>query len=434
MHVSIPLDNTCELLNFTPVNPLISRCQIKVCYVGDEPNRNRSVITKAVATEMAKSLPGCPIVGFFDKETNDFDEHTRQVEFNGGKIKVIDMTKAYGFVDLAAKVWFQKFNDEGVEHEYLMTEGYIWSDIYPEAKRILEKGNNQSMELSQKLTHGHWTKDDNGTPRFFIINDTVIQKLCILGENVEPCFEGAGIAAQFSLDDNFKETVYAMLKDIQAALEEGGLTHMTDEMNTAIVEEPAVEETVEIVETVTETPVEENFKKNEGNSDSDTKNNSDEDKEEKKCPECGKPMSECTCDEKPKNEHSLTDHPEYVELLDKYNALSEQYVALESEISSLREFKANVDREKKQQMIDSFYMLSAEDKKEVSENIDKYSLDDIEAKLSIICVRNKVSFALEDESNEEETDPVVYSLSEDNGNDGAPAWIKAVRDTAKSMK
>ena len=58
MHISIPVEGTVELLNFTPVNPLISKCEIKVCYVGDQPNRNKSVITKEVATEMAKSLPG----------------------------------------------------------------------------------------------------------------------------------------------------------------------------------------------------------------------------------------------------------------------------------------------------------------------------------------------------------------------------------------
>ena len=31
-----------------------------------------------------------------------------------------------------------------------MTEGYIWTDIYPESKRIIEKGNNQSMELDDE--------------------------------------------------------------------------------------------------------------------------------------------------------------------------------------------------------------------------------------------------------------------------------------------
>ena len=64
MHVSIPINNTIEIINVTPVNPLISKCQIKVCYVGDEPNRNRSIITKEVATQLANSITGSPIVGY----------------------------------------------------------------------------------------------------------------------------------------------------------------------------------------------------------------------------------------------------------------------------------------------------------------------------------------------------------------------------------
>ena len=91
MHISIPVDNTIEVLNFTPVNPLISKCQIKVCYV--EENRNHSVISKEVATEMAKSLPGCPIVGFYNSETKDFEEHNRIIDVSGGKFNVIDTTK-----------------------------------------------------------------------------------------------------------------------------------------------------------------------------------------------------------------------------------------------------------------------------------------------------------------------------------------------------
>ncbi len=41
-------------------------------------------------------------------------------------------------------------------------------------------------------------------------------------------------------------------------------------------------------------------------------------------------------------------------------------------------------------------MLSDEDKKNVLDNIDKFSLRDIEAELSIICVRNRVNFNLDE--------------------------------------
>ena len=144
-HTSIKLETPCEFINITPVNPLISKCQIKVCYVGDTPNRNGSVITKEVARQMANSLPGSPIVGYYNDATGDFEEHNRVIDISNGQFKIQDTTKPYGFVDLGARAWFQKFNDDGVEHEYLMTEGYIWTGQYPECQRIIDQGNNQSM-------------------------------------------------------------------------------------------------------------------------------------------------------------------------------------------------------------------------------------------------------------------------------------------------
>ena len=81
-------------------------------------------------------------------------------------------------------------------------------------------------------------------------------------------------------------------------------------------------------------------------------------------------------------------------------------------------------------MIERFYMLSDEDKADVIANIDTYSLDDIEAKLSVICVRNKVNFNLDDDRDEH--DPMVYSLNNHETED-TPAWVLAVLDTAKTL-
>ena len=83
-------------------------------------------------------------------------------------------------------------------------------------------------------------------------------------------------------------------------------------------------------------------------------------------------------------------------------------------------------------MINSFYMLSDAEKQDVIDNIDKYSLDEIEAKLSVICVRNKVSFTLDDD-NKNDSNRLTYNLDEDN-NDAVPDWVKAALNVAKTMK
>ena len=63
MHQSVATLDNPEFINLQPldINPLMSKCEIKVLYTGK--NRNKSLISKEVATEMAKTLRGAPIVG-----------------------------------------------------------------------------------------------------------------------------------------------------------------------------------------------------------------------------------------------------------------------------------------------------------------------------------------------------------------------------------
>ena len=456
LHSSIKMNYPCEMINISPINPLISKCQIKVCYVSDKPNRNGSIITKDVARDMANSLPGSPIVGYFNENSGDFEEHNRSIEISQGEFKIKDTTKPYGFVDLGAKCWFQKFQEGNVEREYLMTEGYLWTGQYPECERVLTHGNNQSMELDEKNINAHWAKDENGEPQFFIINEAIISKLCILGEDYEPCFEGAQITkVQFSFDDGFKEKLFSMMNELKELLNEGGVS-MDKELLTS---EDVIEENQDSNFAVKTDEEKKDDKKDDDKEekcpkcgkpksececdDEDKKKfavNNPEDKEDKKdedkCPECGKPKSECTCKkdkEDKKEKYNLNEIPEYVELFENYNTLQSQYSALETEVTELREFKVAAERKDKEAMIAGFYMLSDEDKKDVLDNIDTYSLEDIEAKLSIICVRNKVSFDLDD-NKEEKKEVVTYSMNDQlNDDSNVPAFVKAMRNVAKDM-
>ena len=530
-HTSIKLETPCEFINITPVNPLISKCQIKVCYVGDTPNRNGSIITKEVARQMANSLPGSPIVGYYNDAIGDFEEHNRVIDISNGQFKIKDTTKPYGFVDLGARAWFQKFNDDGVEHEYLMTEGYIWTGQYPECQRIIDQGNNQSMELDEKTLNATWTKDDNGKSKFFIINEAIISKLCILGEECEPCFEGSQIT-KFSLtfDEDFKQKLFSMMNDLKELIKEGGtkvfsryaveigdnlwnslwnyiLEKYPDADNTyssvyaiegvceedsqkfavlqnradnkyyrlnfflnetdgfvpadALIEVtesyiPAAEpqfslEAVKTYETeyASKKKAEEEDKNNKDNkSNSDNKsegkdNNSDNPEDGKDKKPIGKKDdldgkgnnsdddgNKDDEDKKKKKKYSLEDVTEYQELKTEYEELKSKYAALETEknslieeIEPLRKFKLASEKKEKEAMIAQFYMLSDDDKKDVIDNIDKYSVDDIEAKLSVICVRNKVSFDLDENK---ETKPTTYNLNNGEDDDESiPAWVKA---------
>lgn len=424
MNQSVRVENTVELINITPVNPLISKCQIKVCYVSDDPNRNQSIISKEVASkELANSLPGSPIVGYYNEENKDFEGHNSSIDVVDGKLILKEETRPYGFVDLNANVWFEKFLDNGVEHEYLMTEGWLWTGQYPEAKRILEKGNNQSMELDKKFTNGNWTKDCNGNQQFFIINEAIISKLCILGDDVEPCFEGANITApeiNFSLEEDFKNKMFSLMEEMKNILE-GGVVNMENSEMIQEVEEVSTpaEEVVEFSEV--EETTEENVEVVAAADETDL-------------------STEPAVEEEPTTTYDLNEVVEYQDLLVQYNDLEIKYnnlvsnnEAINAELNSLREFKAKIDKQEKERMINSFYMLSDEDKKDVIDNIDTYSIDEIEAKLSIICVRNKVSFSLEEENNVSEKEPIVYNFM-DCEDSSTPAWVKSLRSVAEELK
>ena len=456
MHVSIPVENTVEFINLTQISPLISKCQIKVLYVGE--NRNKTVISKDVAIEMGKKLPGSPIVGYYNPDNKDFEQHNREIEIKDGKFAIIDTTRPYGFVDLNAKVWFQKFLDDGeIEREYLVTEGYIWTGVYPESQRITEQGNNQSMELQKDSVKGNWTGNVNSNDRFFIINEAIIEKLCILGENFEPCFEGSQIKSEFSLEEafvDFKNTMFSMINELKNALNEGGsdASMVTENLNPEVLEEThdvteeVIEDTPAVEEVVEDTPAAEEFKKKDDEDKEDEKENSEDNSDEDQPDENedkteGNDSAEEDEDEdKKKKKYNLEEVVEYTELVSKFEELSQSYASLEqkntellAELEPLKTFKLEKEREAKQAMIDSFYMLSEEDKSDVVNNIDTYSLDDIEAKLAVICVRNKVSFNLSEETDSEPEMTFNLNAAAEDLSD-TPAWVKAVKKVASNRQ
>lgn len=431
LNVSIPIEQSIEFIDVTPISPLISKCEIKVCYVQDEPNRNGSIITKDAAVEMANSLPGCPIVGFYSTDKEDFEGHNQEIKIGDGNVEVKDTTIPYGFVDMNPKVWFQKFADGPNQevHEYLMTEGYIWTGQFPESKRIITKGNNQSMELDDRFIDGDWAEDENGYYSFFIINDAVISKLCILGENVEPCFEGAQIKAQFSLDD-FSEKLTHMANELKEILGEGGQERMDNEKKFEL-EDEHVEDEFKKKNEEAQDDEEEYKKKRQCSLDDEDQEFKKEDKTDEDEEEYKK-KRKCSLDSDEGTDYSK----EYVSLFKKYTILEKKFNQVSTELedakvelAELREFKLDSERQAKNDMIDSFSMLTDEDKKDVRDNIDTYSLDDIEAKLSVICVRKKVNFNVETPKESGLSYNTNFSLSDDN-----PEWIKAIEAHEKNMR
>lgn len=206
------------------ISPLISKYKVRVFYTGE--NRNGSYISKEVGEKLASRLGGVPVVGAFDSVKNDFTDHYgvyRSVAAEGNKsgaaASVYIAPTAYGFVPTNATPFYETHLDkDGVTREYLATEVYLWTGRFPELALLANNENNQSMELDPKTVEGEWV-NTNGKELYSITNAEFLG-LCILGKDVEPCFEGAGLETMFSSNEEEHAQFAALLSQMKAELQE----------------------------------------------------------------------------------------------------------------------------------------------------------------------------------------------------------------------
>ena len=435
---SVATIDSPEFINLAPdaINPGISKCEIKVMYLGK--NRNGSFIDKNTAIQMANSLPCTPIVAAYNENKEDFGDHGEVLHIEDGEVKFSCKTVPYGFVAPDAEVWFQKFDDtnefgETTTREYMMTTGYLWTGQYPELDKCINQGQGQSMEIDD--VDGHWTTDSNDI-EFFIINDAIFTKLCILGDDVEPCFEGASVTSpevseHFSYNKEFSHTLFAMMNELKSALTKGGSmpkenVESVEVEPTATVEKeaPVVEEFAENAETnenveSSEDSAEETFAKEEEKKE-DKKDSDSEDKED----DSDDDSDDDEYKKKPGKKCELEN--QVSELSEQLKELTDKFTALEAEAEELRKFKAERIDADKDAMIAKYHMLSDEDKAEIIADKDKFTLSEIESKLALLYVQKNVNFdeeeevdsiplttfSLDDETVAEDADPILSALRE----------------------
>ena len=155
-------------------NEVLSKARCKIFY--KYANRNRTYITDEFADKLLSSLPYAPVKGIYDE--NDYTDHG--VARSEGRI--------YGIVPENPNVSWETFvDDDGVTRTYACTDVLIFTALYEEAKDIL--GKSQSMELYQPSLKYHEAIIEN--KRYIVFDEGCFLGLQVLGDNVEPCFEGA---------------------------------------------------------------------------------------------------------------------------------------------------------------------------------------------------------------------------------------------------
>ena len=279
------------------INNLFSTGRARIFYKGI--NRNRSIIDGEVAEKLALTIPGTPVIGTYNYETNDFEGHE-------------DNPSAYGFIPLDPKSTWTKIKDsDGKEREYLEVDVVIWDGYFEEAQSILSENKHLSMELNPRTLRGTFEKIGDTT--YYRMTYAEFAGITVLGDDTEPCFKDAqfltvfsNMVSEYALYVNNKQENIEGGKDIMDNINEIVEPEVTTE---TVVEEVTTEETIS-AEEITETPVLENEPEVEEeaeveNTESEVIAEESESEIEfacgdkkSQCAKCGEEKSKCACGDK----------------------------------------------------------------------------------------------------------------------------------------
>lgn len=387
-----------EFIKIESVSPQLSSCQIKVCYVGK--NRNGSYFSKDTLVNMAQTLPGVPILGEYIEKKEDFGDHGERIIMDSEGIKFEKTTRPYGFIPFEAKIWFQKFIDTDdfgneVEHEYLMTEGVLWTTLYEECKKALDFVG-QSMELNGETMEGYWSEDTQSGMNFYIVTDATFNALCMLGSDVEPAFEGAAVADSFAKNGEFFSQLFELRKEISRFQ----INKQIEKGDNAVEKElKELQDKYSLLEKEHE-ELKALYEKAKADA---------EDAEKKKKEEDEKAKAE---EDKKKEE----DADKYAKMVEENQSLSAQIEEYKNQIAELEAYKLTEETAKKDALIASFDMLSEEEKKSVIEGKDNYSLAEIKSQLAVLYFDKVQAEKVNAEVTETpvEAKAITYSLNQNN--------------------
>jgi len=447
------------------VNPLFSKCFIRILYTG--LNQNKVYIEREIAEEMAKTLYNVPIVGEYVEKVDDFKDHGGRIEIEDDSIEFVHTTKPYGVVPANTDItWMSVTEDDGTVRDYLTCWGYLWTGRYPEVKRVIQQGNPQSLELDEDTLEGQWVKE--GPLIYFKITKAVFSALTILGENVPPAFESASIGAYYTLNpiafskqfnkmmrelkESFGEEVKQVVnfskdEDDQSSDSNKGGKIMSDKKNRVVLAFELDDIKSQLYDKVQPKDEDGNmewrFSIHDVQDDKIIFYDHSENKHFRQhytTSDDGITLGEqqevvvkdFAADEQMEDLEQMKAKLDDLEVKlthaqDKVVALEQEketYAADKEELESLKQFKADVEKKEKEEVITKFALILAdEDLQECKENIDKFTKEEIESKLSVIAVRKNVSFTKQDDDDD---DPDF--VPEPQNNDDTPGWVKIVKD------
>ena len=166
----------------------ITRGRCRVFHTGH--NRNGTYITDDFAKKLVASAPYTPVKGIYN--VDDYTDH--------GKRR--DEGRIYGIIPADPNfAWENHEDDDGITRKYACFDVLYYTALYEEAAEIAGKG--ESMELYRQTLKGAWKYVDG--KKAYVFSDGCFLGLQILGDETEPCFQGASFYSQ-------EESILALLE------------------------------------------------------------------------------------------------------------------------------------------------------------------------------------------------------------------------------
>ena len=173
-------------------NEVLSKARCRIFYKYE--NRNGTYITDEFAEQLLSSLPYAPVKGIYAAEEGDYTDHGQDR----------DEGRIYGIVPENPNIgWETHLDDDGIERTYACADVLIFTALYEEASEIV--GKSQSMELYRPSLEYHEAIVKGR--RFIVFDKGCFLGLQVLGDNTEPCFEGASF---YSLQNAIEVAINAI--------------------------------------------------------------------------------------------------------------------------------------------------------------------------------------------------------------------------------
>ncbi len=190
------------------------RVKIYIAHTGE--NRNRSIFSKEILQSMIPSLANVPILGYLAVDENgnqDFKGHEEKLVVENKEFKFKYLGRAWGLIPEQNNAHFEfRYGEDGVEREYLVTEGVLWRK-FPEVEEIFDRDGgfkSQSMELFPPSVDGYVNNEG-----LFVFTKAKFEGATILGEGVTPAMVSSTIE-KFSVANDIKADLSEMLTEFNA--------------------------------------------------------------------------------------------------------------------------------------------------------------------------------------------------------------------------